>query len=89
MSGGYADGLLRALSHKGRLWHGDTPCPILGRVSMDLIGVDVTGLAETPAALDIIGPHQGVDALAADAGTIGYEILTSLGPRYARRHTGG
>ena len=36
--------------------------------------------------LDIIGPHQGVDDLAAIAGTIGYEILTSLGPRYARRY---
>ncbi|MDQ2088362.1 alanine racemase [Marimonas arenosa] len=89
VSGGYADGLLRALSHTGSLWHGDTPCPILGRVSMDLIGVDVTHLSETPVALDILGPNQKVDALATDAGTIGYEILTSLGARYTRRYTGG
>jgi alanine racemase len=39
--------------------------------------------------LDILCPAQGVDKLANAAGTIGYEILTSLGPRYARRHVGG
>lgn len=89
VAAGYADGLLRALSHRGRLWAGDTPCPIVGRVSMDLIGVDVTHLPEPPEALDILGPHQGVDALAEAAGTIGYEILTALGARYARIHEGG
>ena len=89
VSGGYADGLLRSLSHRGRLWHGDTPCPILGRVSMDLICVDITQLTESPAALEILGPHQKVDDLATDAGTIGYEILTSLGGRYTRRYSGG
>jgi alanine racemase len=88
VAGGYADGLLRALSHKGNLWHGDTPCPILGRVSMDLITVDVTHLPVPPAALDILGPHQTPDALAGAAGTIGYEILTALGARYTRRYTG-
>ncbi|MEM1431505.1 MAG: alanine racemase [Pseudomonadota bacterium] len=88
VSGGYADGLIRAMSSTGTLWAGATPCPILGRVSMDLICCDVSALAELPAALDILGPHQGVDALAADAGTIGYEILTSLGARYARRYIG-
>ncbi|MDU8926675.1 alanine racemase [Alisedimentitalea sp. MJ-SS2] len=89
VAGGYADGLLRALSHTGQLWFGDTPCPILGRVSMDLIGVDITHLSEVPNALDILGAKQKVDDLAAAAGTIGYEILTSLGPRYARRYVGG
>ena len=88
VSGGYADGLLRALSGKGTLWAGDVPCPILGRVSMDLIGCDVSALADVPDTLEFLGPRQGVDALADDAGTIGYEILTSLGPRYARRDLG-
>jgi alanine racemase len=83
---GYADGLLRSLSNKGALWVGDTPCPLVGRVSMDTITVDVTDLEEIPAALTMIGPHQSVDDLAATAGTIGYEILTSLGSRYNRRY---
>lgn len=83
---GYADGLLRALSDRAVLWAGETPCPVVGRVSMDLITVDVTDLEVEPEALDILGPHQGVDALADLAGTIGYEILTGLGARYRRRY---
>ncbi len=89
VSAGYADGLMRALSGKATLWADDTPCPLVGRVSMDLITVDVTHLGEVPATLDILGPHQGADALAAVAGTIGYEVLTSIGPRYGRRYVGG
>jgi alanine racemase len=90
VAAGYADGLPRALSGKGlRLWAGDAPCPVVGRVSMDMITVDVTRLPETPEALDILGPHQGIEDLAALAGTIGYEILTALGPRYARTILGG
>lgn len=89
VSGGYADGLIRALSNDTTLWYGDHPAPLAGRVSMDLITVDVTDLPELPGALSILGPHQSVDDLAARAGTIGYEILTSLGPRYTRRHIGG
>ena len=84
LSGGYADGLLRSLSGKAMFWHGDIPCPLVGRVSMDLITVDITHLADIPATLDLICQHQGVDDLADLAGTIGYEILTSLGPRYNR-----
>ena len=89
VAAGYADGLSRRLSGKATLWAGDTPCPLIGRVSMDLITVDVTDLAEVPQSLEILGPHQGVDALAEVAGTIGYEILTSLGPRYQRAYVGG
>ncbi|MGL4309529.1 MAG: alanine racemase [Paracoccaceae bacterium] len=88
IAGGYADGLPRTLSGKATLWAGDTPCPLVGRVSMDLITVDVTHLAQVPDHLDILGPHQGVDDLAAVAGTIGYEILTALGRRYHRRYGG-
>lgn len=84
VSGGYADGLIRAMSGKAMLYAGDTACPLLGRVSMDLITVDVTELPEPPTSLSILGPHQSVDQLADAAGTIGYEILTSLGGRYAR-----
>lgn len=88
VAAGYADGLLRSLSARGTLFAGDVPCPILGRVSMDLIGVDVTALDADPEFLQIIGPQQGVDALAEAAGTIGYEILTGLSPRYRRRYLG-
>ncbi|MEM1129693.1 MAG: alanine racemase [Pseudomonadota bacterium] len=87
-SAGYADGLIRAMSNRAVLWAGDTPCPLAGRVSMDLLTVDITDLDTDPDALDILGPHQGVDALAEAAGTIGYEILTSLGARYDRHYTG-
>lgn len=84
VSAGYADGLIRAMSSKATLWDGDTSCPLIGRVSMDLLTIDVTDCAEPPDALDILGPHQTVDQLADAAGTIGYEILTSLGSRYRR-----
>ena len=87
VAAGYADGLIRSLSGQTRLYAGDTPCPVVGRVSMDLITCDITDLSgDAPDALDILCPSQGVDALAADAGTIGYEILTSLGARYRRRY---
>lgn len=84
VAGGYADGLIRAMSNNTRLWAGGAPCPLVGRVSMDLITVDVTDLPEVPAALDILCPQQTVDDLAGDAGTIGYEILTSLDARLTR-----
>ncbi len=86
VAGGYADGLPRTLSNLAMLWDGDIPCPLVGRVSMDLITVDVTHLAEVPRSLDILGPHQSADDLADGAGTIGYEILTALGARYTRRY---
>jgi alanine racemase len=86
LAGGYADGLIRMLSNSAMLWDDDTPCKLVGRVSMDLITADVTHLEEEPKYLDIIGPYQSVDELADAAGTIGYEILTSLGPRYLRRY---
>lgn len=84
IAGGYADGILRAIGAEGWLWTGETRCKILGRVSMDLIGVDVSALDGDPEWLELLGPHQGVDQLADWAGTIGYEVLTSLGARYAR-----
>ncbi len=89
ISAGYADGLLRSMSDKATLYYGDEPCPLVGRVSMDLLTVDVTDLSEDPHALTILGAQQTVDQLARVAGTIGYEILTSLGNRYTRRSKGG
>ncbi|MDJ0629189.1 MAG: alanine racemase [Rhodobacter sp.] len=88
VSAGYADGILRAISNNAVLFHRDTPCPLAGRVSMDLITVDITHLEGDPKSLDILSPFQSVDDLADCAGTIGYEILTSLGPRYHRRYSG-
>lgn len=90
LAAGYADGLHRAMSSDGQspridLFAGDVRCPILGRVSMDLITADVSALAEVPEVLDLICPQQPVDAVAAAMGTIGYEVLTGLGRRYARQ----
>mmetsp|Transcript_23720 Transcript_23720/g.42421 ORF Transcript_23720/g.42421 Transcript_23720/m.42421 type:complete len:346 (-) Transcript_23720:634-1671(-) len=84
ISGGYADGLIRAMGPKATLFAGDTPCPVVGRVSMDLITADVTDLGQMPESLQMMGRHQSVDTIADAAGTIGYEILTSLGGRYDR-----
>ncbi len=89
VSGGYADGITRHLSNIGVMFFEDIPCPIVGRVSMDLIGVDVTHLGVEPAALNLLGPEQTVDDIADTTGTIGYEILTQLGHRYTRHHARG
>lgn len=90
---GYADGYLHALTNRGHGFIGDIRVPVVGRVSMDLITLDVTqvppALAAPNGLVDLIGPHCTPDELARQAGTIGYEILTSLGARYPRIYTGG
>lgn len=90
IAAGYADGLPRSLSNRGAVYHGETRLPIVGRVSMDSITIDVTALPEGTLSLgsrvEVIGPHQSIDDLARDAGTISYEILTSLGRRYLRQY---
>jgi alanine racemase len=90
---GYAHGYLRSLSNRGGAFIGDIPIPVAGRVSMDSITLDVSGvppaLAQPGAVVELIGRHHSVDDLAREAGTIGYEILTSLGHRYVRRYLGG
>ncbi|TAD91962.1 MAG: alanine racemase [Alphaproteobacteria bacterium] len=86
---GYADGYLRHGSNRGRVWFGDQAAPLVGRVSMDLITIDTTDLADPPVPGDwaeVIGPHRPVDTVAADLGTIGYEVLTNLGQRFQRRY---
>ncbi|OAN79307.1 alanine racemase [Sulfitobacter sp. EhC04] len=82
--GGYADGLIRAMGNNATLTHDGHKLPLAGRVSMDMLTVDVTALADVPEHLQLIGLHQSVDTVADFAGTIGYEILTSLGARYDR-----
>ncbi len=89
---GYADGYLRSLGNRGSAFIGANRVPVVGRVSMDLITLDVTEapepLTQPGEMVDLIGPHNSPDALAAEAGTIGYEILTALGHRYKRRYVG-
>lgn len=84
VSAGYADGIIRRMGAKAMMHAGDIAVPFAGRVSMDLIGVDVTALNHEPEYLQLLGPHQSVDTVAGFAETIGYEILTSLGARYKR-----
>ncbi|WP_299687057.1 alanine racemase [uncultured Tateyamaria sp.] len=84
VSGGYADGLIRAIGPHTTLYAGETACPVVGRVSMDLITADVTEMRHDPEMLQLLGPHTSVDTLAEAAGTIGYEILTAMGGRYQR-----
>ncbi len=86
---GYADGLHRTLSNRGEVYFDGEAAPVAGRVSMDSIVIDASHLARRPKPGDwaeIIGPNQSADTLADMAGTIGYEILTSLGQRYARTY---
>ena len=85
---GYADGFHRCLSSATSVWIEGRPAPLAGRVSMDLLTIDVTdhpGVTES-TPIEIIGPNRGIDALATDAKTIGYEVLTALGTRYRRRY---
>jgi alanine racemase len=88
IAAGYADGLPRSLSDKGAAYWGDVRLPIIGRVSMDSIIIDISAVAPDTLKLgsmvEIIGPHQTLEAIAKDAGTISYEILTSLRQRYRR-----
>ncbi len=85
---GYADGYLRAAGAPGRLCRiGGAPVPVIGRVSMDLVTLDVTGHEVVPGDLvDVLDGQWTVHDLAAAVGTIAYEILTGLGRRYRRRY---
>lgn len=92
VAAGYADGYLRALSNCASGYLAGHRVPLVGRVSMDLITFDVTDVPQehaVPGAMvELVGPHYPVDAIASDAGTIGYEILTALGSRYRRAYIG-
>ncbi len=94
---GYADGYHRALGstndqNGASVYIGNYEAPLLGRVSMDLITVDVTDipheLIAVGATVELLGRQILIDDLAKAAGTISYEILTSLGTRYERQYIG-
>jgi alanine racemase len=98
VSAGYADGYFRAASatdgtRGAEVIIAGRRCPVAGRVSMDLMAVDVTDLPPNAARrghmVTLLGEGITVDELAHHFGTIGYEVLTSLGSRYARVYKGG
>jgi alanine racemase len=98
VAAGYADGYFRAAGANDGTRGADVivagkRCPVVGRISMDLMAVDVTDLPPNGARrghmATLIGEGVTVDELAHYFGTIGYEVLTSLGPRYARVYKGG
>ncbi len=98
VSAGYADGYFRAGSSNDGTRGAEVVvagkrCPVAGRISMDLMAIDVTDLPNNAARrghmATLIGEGITVDELAHHFGTIGYEVLTSLGPRFARVYKGG
>lgn len=88
ISAGYGDGVIRAMSNRACAFHHGRPLPFVGRVSMDLVTLDATDTSDLAAGnhVELIGRSQGIDDIASAAGTVGYEILTSLGSRYDRRY---
>jgi alanine racemase len=98
VAAGYADGYFRAASANDGTRGAEVVvagkrCPVAGRISMDLMAVDVTDLPANAARrghmVTLIGEGITVDELAHHFGTIGYEVLTNLGRRYARVYKGG
>jgi alanine racemase len=87
VAAGYADGLLRSYSPRGAAWVAGQMRPLLGRVSMDVCAVDVTGLdVAVGDRVELFGPNRRLDDAAAAAGTIAYELLTSITPRVPRAY---
>lgn len=87
---GYADGFLRAASNRGNAIIGGVRRPIVGRVSMDLIVVDVTSTNAKPGdEIEFLGPNMPLTEVADSMGTIDYELLTRVGSRVERSWTGG
>lgn len=98
ISAGYADGYFRAASAPsgasgGVVGIGGRLAPIVGRVSMDLITIDVTDFNDPPPKrgdlVELIGPNVPIEAFGQRAGTIGYEVLTNLGRRFQRSYLEG
>jgi len=88
---GYADGLMRAIGNRGKAAIAGRAVPIAGRVSMDLITLDVSEIPErhlsVGAEVEFLGDSISLDQMAAAADTASYEILTGLGPRITRHYT--
>ncbi|MDE0067896.1 MAG: alanine racemase [Acidimicrobiaceae bacterium] len=89
---GYADGFLRSASNTGIARVGSVQVPIVGRVSMDLITIDVTDVADSElhpgAPVELIGDQVPIDEVARRGGTIPHEMLAALGARYERSYVG-
>lgn len=87
---GYADGVLRSLSPGGYGWLSGRRCGFLGRISMDLIAMDVTEVADAAPGrrVELFGPNIAIDTVARAAGTVSYEILSRIAPRVPRIHIG-
>jgi alanine racemase len=84
---GYADGIFRSTSPDGRVWAAGALRPVLGRVSMDVIAIDVTDAdVSLGDHVELFGANRPVDDAAAAAGTISYELLTSIGNRCERTY---
>lgn len=87
---GYADGYPRSLGNRAAAAVNGQRVPVVGRVSMDLICVDISALPRDSVRagdfVELIGPTVGLDEIAETAGTISYEILTGLGRRLVRRY---
>ncbi|MBX9621700.1 MAG: alanine racemase [Alphaproteobacteria bacterium] len=85
---GYADGYLRSLSDRGEVYVAGAKAPVIGRVSMDLLTIDITnipsGRIQRGDWVELFGDHLLIDDLAQKAGTIPWELLTLLGVRYER-----
>lgn len=97
LGAGYKDGVPRALSSREELgpaqvFLGGRRCPIVGRISMDMMAIDVTDLPQHAigrgSRAEILGTNIPIDDAAGWAGTISYELLTRLGSRYARLYSG-
>lgn len=97
LGAGYKDGVPRALSSKqndgpAQVFINGRRCPVIGRISMDMMGIDITGLMPHSVVrgtrAEILGSNIPIDEAAGWAGTISYELLTRLGSRYARLYSG-
>lgn len=97
LGAGYKDGVPRALSSRqpqgpAQVFISGRRCPVIGRISMDMMAIDITDLPAGSVGrgtrAEILGRHIGIDEAASWAGTISYELLTRLGSRYARLYTG-
>lgn len=90
---GYADGYLRAAGNRGKVSVAGRLVPILGRVSMDLMTIDVTDIPPAQSApgmpVVLVGDNLAIEDVTRDMGTVSYELLTRLGSRFARTYLGG
>ena len=87
---GYADGYQRALSGSSTVFHNGFPLPVVGRISMDSITVDISSLPDNNLKegdfVELLGKHFTIDQAASLAQTVPYEMITGLGRRHYRSY---